>query len=93
MGEGGISRRDRIKDLYALPTEGEKLAMANSDDGAATTLPPQRVHAGPVRSMGLALDRMEQESRALQEALAAGASIVELDAAIVDPSIVRDRVP
>jgi ParB family transcriptional regulator, chromosome partitioning protein len=92
MGEGGMSRRDRIKDLYTLPTADEKLAMANTGD-AAGGLPPQRVHAGPVRSMGLALDRIEQESRALQDALATGAAIVELDPAIVVPSIVRDRLP
>jgi ParB family chromosome partitioning protein len=92
MGEGGMSRRDRIKDLYALPTDDEKLAMANSSDAAAGP-PPQRVHAGPVRSMGLALDRIEQESRALHDALATGASIVDLDTATIDPSIVRDRLP
>jgi ParB family chromosome partitioning protein len=87
-----MSRRDRIKDLYALPTDDEKLAMANSSDVIAGP-PPQRVHAGAVRSMGLALDRIEQESRALHEALATGASIVELDTETVDPSIVRDRLP
>jgi ParB family transcriptional regulator, chromosome partitioning protein len=92
MGEGGMSRRDRIKDLYTLPTADEKLAMANSAD-ILGDLPPQRVHAGPVRSMGLALDRIEQESRALQDALATGAAIVELDPAAVVPSIVRDRLP
>jgi ParB family transcriptional regulator, chromosome partitioning protein len=87
-----MNRRDRIKDLYTLPTGDEKLAMANSGDAVAGP-PPQRVHAAPVRSMGLALDRIEQESRALHDALATGASIVELDTATVDPSIVRDRLP
>jgi ParB family transcriptional regulator, chromosome partitioning protein len=92
MGEDGMSRRDRIKDLYTLPTDDQKLAMANSGN-ATPVLPPQRVHAGPVRSMGLALDRIEQESRALHDALATGASVVELHTETVDPSIVRDRLP
>jgi ParB family chromosome partitioning protein len=42
--------------------------------------------------MGLALDRIEQESRHLQQALAAGAAVVELDPELVDASIVRDRL-
>ena len=42
--------------------------------------------------MGLALDRMEQESRALQEALATGAAVVELDTTFSRPVIVRDRL-
>jgi ParB family transcriptional regulator, chromosome partitioning protein len=87
-----MSRRDRIKDLYALPTDNEKLAMANSTP-PASDFPVQRQAAGPVRSMGLALDRIEQESRALHDALATGASIVELDPALIDPSFVRDRLP
>jgi ParB family transcriptional regulator, chromosome partitioning protein len=86
-----MSRRERIKGLYALPTEGEKLAMANSPPTPAH--PIQRVHAGPVRSMGLALDRMEQETRALHDVLAAGSAIVELDPDLIEPSIIRDRLP
>ncbi|MGO9773295.1 MAG: plasmid partitioning protein RepB, partial [Roseiarcus sp.] len=66
--------------------------MANSSPGRPDQS-TQRVPAGPVRSMGLALDRIEQESRALQEALATGASVVELDPDLIDPSIVRDRLP
>ncbi len=87
-----MTRRDRIKDIYTLPSENEKLAMANSSPGRPDQS-TQRVPAGPVRSMGLALDRIEQESRALQEALATGASVVELDPDLIDPSIVRDRLP
>ena len=86
-----MSRRDRIKDLYASTVDSEKLAMANF---SATPIGRQqdRVLAGPVRSMGLALDRIEQESRHLQQALAAGATVVELDPEFVDASIVRDRL-
>lgn len=87
-----MSRREKIKDLYSLTTDTEKLAMANS---SPTTIDraPDRVPAGPVRSMGLALDRIEQEGRMIQEALATGSTVVELDPDLIDPSIIRDRLP
>jgi len=68
-----------------------KLAAANSSDRPA----PQssdRVLAGPVRTMSLTLDRMAEESRTLQEALAAGSAVVELDPQSVDVSFVEDRL-
>jgi ParB family chromosome partitioning protein len=86
-----MSRRDKIKDLYASTVDNEKLAMANLS-ASLVERPPERVPAGPVRSMGLALDRMEQESRDLEKALAAGSAVVELDPSLVDVSIVRDRL-
>lgn len=86
-----MSRRDTIKDLYAVTVSNEKLAMANAAPLSAEK-PADRVLAGPVRSMGLALDRLEHESRALKEALATGATIVELDTGLIDPSFVRDRL-
>jgi ParB family transcriptional regulator, chromosome partitioning protein len=84
-----LSRREKIKSLYAVKSEPEKLAMANLNHPAE--LNDQRVLAGPVRTMGLALDRIEEESRAIQLALSAGAAVVELDPSLVDVSIVRDR--
>lgn len=68
-----------------------KLAAANSSERPA----PQsndRVLAGPVRTMSLTLDRMAEESRTLQDALAAGSSVVELDPQSVDVSFVEDRL-
>lgn len=85
-----MSRRDEIKHLFAIEPANQKLAMANPRPGSEATI--DRVPAGPVRSMGLALDKMEQESRALQEALANGATIVELDPTLIDPSFVKDRL-
>lgn len=93
-----MSRRDRIKDLYALPAASapKELAAANSKRAstaeATSSGKDARVSAGPVRAMGLALDRMEQESRDLQATLAAGASVIELDPAVVEGSFVRDRL-
>jgi ParB family transcriptional regulator, chromosome partitioning protein len=40
----------------------------------------------------LALDRIEQESRALQQALANGATIIELDPAVIEASFIKDRL-
>lgn len=86
-----MSRRDKIRDLYALTSGSAELAMANSATASAES--PDRVPAGPVRSMGLALDRIEEESRALQQALATGAAIVEIETDRIEASIVRDRLP
>ncbi len=86
-----MSRRSTISDLYAATVSSEKLAMANAAS-PATDKPADRVLAGPVRSMGLALDRLEHESRALKEALATGATVIELDTGLIDPSFVRDRL-
>ena len=41
--------------------------------------------------MSLTLDRIEEESRALQEALTTGASVVELDPNLIDASFIVDR--
>lgn len=85
-----MKRRDAIKNLYTAPPEPEKLAVANTR--AVVENPPERVLAGPVRTMGLALGRLEEESRALQDALASGASVVELEPEHIESSFVRDRL-
>lgn len=69
-----------------------KLAAANSPDRAISGN-KDRVLAGPVKTMSLTLDRMAEESRKLKEALATGASVVELDPRLVDVSFIRDRLP
>lgn len=116
-----MSRRDRIKDLYSIPSAQEKAALVSAPVQAPTTaerapekshmkLPvgdtgpdairkpivpnaaQERVPAGPVRSMGFALGRIEEETKALQKALASGLTIVELDPSLIDGSIIRDRL-
>lgn len=79
-----MTRRNVIKSLIE-----EQLAAANSAPRPESTA--ERMLAGPVRSMSLTLDKMEEEARALQRALAAGASVVELDPALIDRSFVADR--
>jgi len=80
-----MSRRDRLKGLF--DDTAQELAAANSEDES-----PLRGPAGPVRSMALTLGRMEEESRAMQEALLSGERIVELDPDLIDMSFVRDRL-
>jgi ParB family chromosome partitioning protein len=78
-----MSRRDRLKGLFN--DTAQELAAANFDVSA-------RGPAGPVRSMALTLGRMEEETRAMQEALLSGERIVELDPDLVDVSFIRDRL-
>ncbi|WP_274631359.1 plasmid partitioning protein RepB [Arvimicrobium flavum] len=79
-----MSRRDKLAGIFT--DTSRELAAANlTGEGA-------RVLAGPVRTMGLALDRMDEEARQLQQALSAGEKIVELDPALIDGSFIRDRL-
>jgi ParB family chromosome partitioning protein len=79
-----MSRRDRLKGLF--DDTAQELAAANYEDAAV------RGPAGPVRSMALTLGRMEEETRAMQEALLSGERVVELDPDLVDISFIRDRL-
>lgn len=85
-----MTRRSLIKSLIE-----EQLATANSPTSAARDAAPQpapqRTLAGPVRTMGLTLDKIEDEARALQAALAQGQAVVELAAGLIDPSFLLDR--
>ena len=90
-----MTRKNMLADLIAATAheathedEAEKLAMANSQRSKAE----ERVLAGPVRTMGLALDRMETETKALHDALASGEKVVELDPALIEISFIRDRL-
>ncbi len=67
------------------------MAAANSSGLHDEKPPRDRLLAGPVRAMSLTLDKIEEETRVLEEALASGASVVDLDPALVDPSFVEDR--
>src|ERR1700761_1590144 len=79
-----MSRRDRLKGLFDDPAQ--ELAAANLEEAA------MRGPAGPVRSMALTLGRMEEETKAMQEALLSGERIVELDPDLVEISFIRDRL-
>ncbi|WP_438755077.1 plasmid partitioning protein RepB [Pararhizobium sp. O133] len=79
-----MSRKDRLKGIFDDTVE--ELAAANFRDEAP------RGPAGPVRTMALTLGRMEEESKALQEAILSGEHVVDLDPDLIDVSFVRDRL-
>jgi ParB family chromosome partitioning protein len=81
-----VSRRNVISGLIA-----EQLAAANSPRPAGDERPPARIAAGPVRTMGLTLERLELERKSLEDALASGGGIIEIDPALVDGSFAADR--
>jgi ParB family transcriptional regulator, chromosome partitioning protein len=81
-----MSRRSTISTLIQ-----EQLAAANSAAAPGAADPPARVTAGPVRTMGLTLERMELERKSLEAAVAEGGAVVELDPAAVEGSFAADR--
>ena len=81
-----MNRRNKLADI--LQETSRELAAANFSGGDDTG----RVLAGPVRTMGLALNRIDQEARELHEALKAGEKVVELDPSLIDSSFIRDRL-
>jgi ParB family transcriptional regulator, chromosome partitioning protein len=84
-----MSRRSVISNLIQ-----EQLAAANSGAPPAASPagePPPRMTAGPVRAMGLTLDRLELERKSLEDALAAGGAIVEIAPELVEASFAADR--
>lgn len=81
-----MSRRDKLTGIFA--DTSRELAAANFPQRGEGG----RVLAGPVRTMGLALDRMDQETKELQEALKSGEKVVEIDPELIDGSFVRDRL-
>ncbi len=82
-----MSRRNVISSLIK-----EQLAAANSGDQSPASAPVSpRVTAGPVRTMGLTLDRLELERKSLEDALAAGGAIVEIAPEMIEGSFAADR--
>jgi len=81
-----MTRRSRMDGIFQQASE--KLATANFEDEAKES----RVPAGPIKSMALTLDKMENEAKALQEAMISGQYVQELDPELVEPSFVRDRI-
>ena len=73
-----------------------KSAFAPSNDAAPTTEQPNdRVPSGAVRAMGLRLGRIEEDAaraEALEQQIARGEMILELDPLKIEPSFVDDRL-
>lgn len=78
-------RTDTIKNLFATP----HAASLSEDNNMAVA--PARVSSGAVRSLKDSFSEVERENQELRDKIAGGAMIVEIDAALVDPSPVSDR--
>lgn len=85
-----MSRRNVISSLIQ-----EQLAAANSGGKGPSPAPDQavapRVMAGPVRTMGLTLDKLELERKSLEEAVASAGSVVEIAPELIEGSFAADR--
>ena len=78
-------RKSIIKTMFA-----EQLAAANSQNFVLRSN-DSRIPAGPVRTMSLNLDKIEEESKLLQEAIASGAHVVNLEPRSIEESFAADR--
>lgn len=90
----GINRKNELKALF-----GGSLAPAPSQPApetkSATSATPEHSRSGAVKAMGLtlgAMTREAEEARNLRAALEKGERVIALDPAVVDGSIVEDRL-
>jgi ParB family chromosome partitioning protein len=77
-------RTDTIKSLFAA-----QAARSLSADNVAA---PPRVTAGAVRSVRDTFSEVEKENEALRKQMETGARVVEIDATLIDPSPLSDRL-
>lgn len=84
-----MSRKDALNSLF----------LGKPAQPSAATSPaknPERVRTGAIGAMGTSLQELTQGARAaarLHEQLLAGDHVVSLDAALIDPSPIADRLP
>ena len=85
------TRKDRLRSLLGGQGGDAPEAAASPAPSAA----PPRAASGAVKAMGLTLGTLSQEAdeaRHLREMLAAGERVVEIDAALIEPSPFADRL-
>ncbi|WP_099867502.1 plasmid partitioning protein RepB [Pararhizobium haloflavum] len=96
-------RKDHLKAIFGGERAAPKspLPAKESETSAPQRAPetksaePPRAASGAVKAMGLQLSSVSREldaARALKESLSSGDRVVDVDPAIIDPSIVRDRL-
>jgi ParB family chromosome partitioning protein len=78
-------RTDTIKSLFTAP----QAIPLSADNNAPAAL--ARVSSGAVRSLKDSFSEVEKENQELRDKLASGATIIEIDPTLVDPSPVSDR--
>jgi ParB family transcriptional regulator, chromosome partitioning protein len=85
-----VSRKDAINSLFL----GKPAQVPAAETSPAKN--PDRVRSGAIGAMGTSLQELTQGARAaarLQEQLLAGDHVVSLDAGLIDPSPIADRLP
>src|SRR5208337_5648896 len=86
LGEAAMKRRDVVRVL---------LTPDPVDDEVEQGAKPARVASSAVRAMGLEIGRLTDEAREaadLRRQIESGASVVELDPSLVEPSFISDRI-
>jgi ParB family chromosome partitioning protein len=79
-------RTDTIRGLFTAAPQTSPLSADNK-----TAAPLARVSSGAVRSLKESFSEVEKENQELRDKLISGATIIEIDATLVDPSPVSDR--
>ena len=96
-----MNRKETLRALLnpqsaaSSPESPTVVAPAPPDVSAQESTEPRRTGSGAVRSMGLTLQKLSAEAenaRALRAQLAQGASVIELDPELIEPSFVSDRL-
>ncbi len=88
-----MNRKDTLRALLGSHTP--KPDEERTNDKFALGVTTQRVSSGAVQAMGLSLQKLTAEAdqaQALKAQLASGASVVELDPDLIDPSFIADRL-
>jgi ParB family chromosome partitioning protein len=85
-----MSRKDAINSLFlGKPMQSTPAATSPAKN-------PERVRTGAISAMGTSLQELTQGARTaakLHEQLLAGDHVVSLDASLIDPSPIADRLP
>ncbi len=92
-----MKRRDQLKSIFGMADDqAQDTVDPTSETHIVTPETARRPNStGAVKAMGLSLEgatRAAREADALRETLAKGERVVDLDPAMVDSSIIRDRL-
>ncbi|GGI31163.1 MULTISPECIES: plasmid partitioning protein RepB [Bradyrhizobium] len=79
-------RTDAIRGLFTAAPQTSPLSADNT-----APAPLARVSSGAVRSLKESFSEVEKENQELRDKLTSGATIVEIDPGLIDPSPVSDR--
>ena len=95
-----MNRKETLRALLnpqsaARASEAPTVAPASVGTPSQEASEPRRTGSGAVRSMGLTLQKLSAEAenaRALRAQLAQGATVIEVDPELIEPSFISDRL-